>query len=470
MHRKIINKKATLMVLFMMFTVLTATAQKGIANHFLQTLRHQKTDSLQTEALLIWTDTENAGLYDSTYYPNQIIAIGQKEKNPDVEAIGQASLGYYFGINDNQPQALEHFLKAIQLGEKRNNPRIMLRLYNFMSYYSDVNKSIEYSQKVIALAKQTKELNWQIEATYQIGGVYFVLKQYDLALQYFQQAYNMNLQLKRKGKQTSDMDGIILSGLGQTFNKLHNSTLALAYFRLGLRASKTNDDYIKAFYGLATYFKEAHNVDSTFYYSSKMYKLAENSPLDRYKVLASKMLYEIYKQKGNTTNALKYHEIYMVANNSMNNIAKTKKLESLLMGEKERQKELTEKREQENEAHKNNLEYAAIALGLVSFVILFLLFSHSIIANQKLINSLGVVALLIAFELLNLFLHPYLGQLTHHSPIFMLLTMVCIAAILVPLHHKIEHWTVHKLVKKNKRIRLAAAKKTIEQLETEPQN
>jgi hypothetical protein len=47
----------------------------------------------------------------------------------------------------------------------------------------------------------------------------------------------------------------------------------------------------------------------------------------------------------------------------------------------------------------------------------------------------------------------------------MLLALVCIAAILVPLHHKIEHWATHKLVEKNKAIRLAAAKKTIERLE-----
>jgi hypothetical protein len=47
----------------------------------------------------------------------------------------------------------------------------------------------------------------------------------------------------------------------------------------------------------------------------------------------------------------------------------------------------------------------------------------------------------------------------------MLGIMVCIAALLIPLHHKLEHWITHKLVEKNKRIRLAAAKKTIEQLE-----
>jgi hypothetical protein len=48
----------------------------------------------------------------------------------------------------------------------------------------------------------------------------------------------------------------------------------------------------------------------------------------------------------------------------------------------------------------------------------------------------------------------------------MLLALVCIAALLVPLHHKLEKWTTHKLVEKNKQVRLAAAKRTIEELES----
>jgi hypothetical protein len=47
----------------------------------------------------------------------------------------------------------------------------------------------------------------------------------------------------------------------------------------------------------------------------------------------------------------------------------------------------------------------------------------------------------------------------------MVLALVRIAAILVPLHHKVEHWATAKLVEKNKQIRLASAKKTIEELE-----
>jgi hypothetical protein len=47
----------------------------------------------------------------------------------------------------------------------------------------------------------------------------------------------------------------------------------------------------------------------------------------------------------------------------------------------------------------------------------------------------------------------------------MLLALVGLAGLLIPMHHKLEHWAVHKLVEKNKQSRLEAAKKTIEQLE-----
>jgi len=44
-------------------------------------------------------------------------------------------------------------------------------------------------------------------------------------------------------------------------------------------------------------------------------------------------------------------------------------------------------------------------------------------------------------------------------------TLVCIAALLVPLHHKVEKWATTTLVEKNKRLRLTAAKKTIDELD-----
>jgi hypothetical protein len=95
----------------------------------------------------------------------------------------------------------------------------------------------------------------------------------------------------------------------------------------------------------------------------------------------------------------------------------------------------------------------------------FILFSRRYITNTNVIKFLSVVSLLIIFEFINLLIHPFLEKITHHSPLLMLISLVAIAAIIIPFHHKLEHWAVNKLIENNKRARLEAAKRTIEQLE-----
>ena len=80
-------------------------------------------------------------------------------------------------------------------------------------------------------------------------------------------------------------------------------------------------------------------------------------------------------------------------------------------------------------------------------------------------SFLSILLLLVLFEFVNLLVHPFLESVTHDSPVLMLLALVVIAALLVPLHHRLGKWATHKLVEKNKQIRLRAAKRTIKQLE-----
>ena len=89
--------------------------------------------------------------------------------------------------------------------------------------------------------------------------------------------------------------------------------------------------------------------------------------------------------------------------------------------------------------------------------------SHRICRSDVLLLSL--IALLLFFEFINLLVHPLLGELTHHSPLLMLLCMAAIAALLIPLHHRMEHWITNMLVSKNNCMRLEAASRTIEELE-----
>ncbi|MDB5191875.1 MAG: Tetratricopeptide repeat-containing protein [Segetibacter sp.] len=153
-----------------------------------------------------------------------------------------------------------------------------------------------------------------------------------------------------------------------------------------------------------------------------------------------------------------YLELTRLAQDSLNNRENQKKMQALNIEEKLRQQDKQQEEEKAKEQRVHHLQYAAIAFTVVILLIVFLLLSHSVIANQTSIRFLGVLSLLIVFEFLNLLLHPYLGDLTHHQSIFMLGAMVIIAALLIPLHHKLEHWIIHKLVEKNNGIKRSSKK------------
>ena len=100
--------------------------------------------------------------------------------------------------------------------------------------------------------------------------------------------------------------------------------------------------------------------------------------------------------------------------------------------------------------------------------IFLLIFSRTAVVGAKAIRNLSLIALLLFFEFINLLLHPFLDRVTNHSPLLMLLCMAAIAGLLIPLHHRMEHWITNMLVSKNNRVRLEAARRTIEELEARP--
>jgi hypothetical protein len=194
-------------------------------------------------------------------------------------------------------------------------------------------------------------------------------------------------------------------------------------------------------------------------------KIGEENNIADVKRIAAGYLRKISDYNRQTDSAYYFSLLELAMKDSVFNRDNLNKIQSLAFSEQLRVIEEEGKRAKEEEQRKQNIQYALIALGIITFVILFLALSRRHITNTKVIQFLGIVALLLVFEFLNLLLHPLLERITHHNPILMLLALVCIAAILVPIHHKLEKWATHKLVEKNKAIRLAAAKKTIEQLE-----
>ena len=199
--------------------------------------------------------------------------------------------------------------------------------------------------------------------------------------------------------------------------------------------------------------------------TEKLWMLSGKIENLNFKLIATGYKKELFDKLNQTDSAYYYSKVESGIRELIFNQDNQNTIQALAFKEQLRNIEDKAKKNEEALQRKQNIQYSLIALGIITLLILYLLLSRSFITNTKLIEFFGVVALLIVFEFLNLLLHPFLERITNHSPVLMLLALVCIAALLVPLHHKVEKWATAKLVEKNKKIRLAAAKKTIEQLE-----
>jgi tetratricopeptide (TPR) repeat protein len=384
-------------------------------------------------------------------------------------AVSLNRIGNSYDYLGNYPKAMEAYLQALKINDKIGNLDGKQRNTGNIGFVyllqEDYRQALNYSFKGKALAEQ---INNQFNACYSIGQIaeaYYHLGIFDSARLYAQMEYDLASKIKF---------WLVMGRSLHTLGRIHFATdqypLALEYYRLsisGSKEAKSEYNLSRTFIDMAKVFEKLNQTDSILFYANQSLMLAQQKGFIKEAKIAAEFLSAYYHSKKNADSTLFYFGIAKAANDSLFSQQKQRQLQSLAFDEKLRQQELQAAEAKANEERKHNLQYAAIALAVVTFVIFFFLLSHSIIANQRLIKFLGILALLIVFEFLNLLLHPFLDRITNHQPVLMLLAMVCIAALLIPLHHKLEHWITHKMVEKNKKIRLAAAKKTIATLEGE---
>jgi phosphate starvation-inducible membrane PsiE len=218
---------------------------------------------------------------------------------------------------------------------------------------------------------------------------------------------------------------------------------------------------------LAEFFNASGLKDSAIVYAHQSLEVARAVPYLKGIADAGKFLSTLYDSIHQNDSAFFYQKIFIISNDSMNNRAKVAGVENLTLMEQIRQQEKQLAEHKAMEEQQQNIQCVLIAVGIIVFIILFLALSRSIIVTEKWISFFGILGLLIVFEFINLIIHPFLERATHHSPLIMLISLVALASLLIPLHHRMEKWIKEKMTQKNKKIRLDNAKKTIEKLQGE---
>jgi hypothetical protein len=412
---------------------------------------------------LIYRILDNPDPKKGLFYHQKLLDLTRKQNDKAGEAAVTVMIGHREFLAGNSITGNELQFKALKMAEEAESKQALGMAYTMLAYIIPGNspKRKEYLDQGLDASTAAKDYLFMCYEFSMLIDYYTAKGKLDSAL-HFSQRF-IELATAHHLEETLPM-GMVYAG--KINYLLGHKGLALEYYRAALRElnitggeRKENADDIGVVYSaLSDFYRSEDNPDSALYYAKLNYHVVQEISY----LYQMRPLYRLWKayEKTNPDSALKYATAYYAIKDSIHSIAKTQQIQIQAMEEDDRQRKV-------NEDRKANLQYGIIALGLILLLIGYLVLSHSVIANQKLIQYLGVVSLLMVFEFLNLVLHPHIGRLTHHSPLLMLLIMVCVAALLVPLHHKLEHWITHKLVEKNKKIRLVAAKRTIAKLEGE---
>ena len=463
----------TIVILFtLFFGVQIGFSQNESIDTILQKLAAIKDDNNKVDFIAeVLLSTSEADPMLTFKNQQQILSYAIKNKDFISEAVATSCIGYCYRHFGNNNKSLEYAIKGYALAEKAGNERAMALANNVLGdCYTDIgnySKAIELFKKVIEQSQSinyTQATEWGLQ---NLTEMYILTNQYDSALIYSQRDYEISARIDTKG-----LISYTFINLATIHGKMGNEALAKAYYDMAVNEgikNKSPKQVNWAYTSKAEYFKNNNQVDSAILTAKKAIDTVTKTAFANYALNPAKLLLDIYRSR-NTDSAFKYSEIYHNAKDSLFSAQVIQQTQTMTFENRLREEKLAEEKLKADEQRKQNIQYALIALGIIVIITLYLSLSRSIITNTKLIKFFGVIALLIVFEFLNLLLHPFLERVTHHSPVLMLLALVSIAALLVPLHHKVEKWATAKLVEKNKQIRLAAAKKTIEELDNKQNN
>ncbi len=456
--------------LIILFAVSTfagnAYSQQPNLDSILHQLPVKKSDSAQFYLAFSALTTSETNPVDDMSNAEAILVYGQRYNDKMCLFQGFGCLSYDYLAFGNTNKSLEYGFKTKEVADNSNEDRLEAPAdYLLAAVYfelADYAKSKAYSLQALEKSVHVEPNIFTIMINIGMGEVYLATDKIDSALVYTQKAYELSINTGLKYYLCS-----IYKQLGTIQSKLNNPALALNYLNLSLQEATiiNSPKYINlAHKAIADYYMKSGEKDSVVYHAKKAIEAVQNTPFSTSGIKAAKILLDIYRGN-NIDSAFKYSEIYRIANDSLFNFKKIQQAQLMTFEEDARQKEIAVEKLKAEEERQLNIQYALIALGIIIFVTLFLLLSRTVVVNEKLISFFAVLGLLVIFEFINLLIHPWLANFTHESPVLMLLALVLIAALLIPIHHRLEHWIKERMVEKNKAIRLAAARKTIEKLE-----
>jgi tetratricopeptide (TPR) repeat protein len=439
--------KLLLIVLFFFTSYSTSMGQYKIIDSLQNILKTQKQDTVKAMVLY------NLSAVYQTYKPDSALLYAQEAYNLSVKnnfLKGQSwalnQMAGAFNRLDNYTKALEYYIQQLKIEEQRNNAEALAIIHmNIALVYSsekDIDKALFYILKSDSIIKKNNLPDLTVYSLLNMGDIYEKANNLPLALQKTLECYALSIK-----NNDSLIIGTTLTNLGNIYSKSGNHYKAIDYYLKSLPyiiGQQDNLTLSESNLGLAKAYQSINSTDTALQYATVAYSIAQQNGFLKTAMDASNTLAKIFKNSFQFDSAFTYQETMIALKDSLENKKKVKLLESIGLQEKLRQNEIAAQLIQSKKENQQKLQLLAIGILIPIFFLISMYLSQKKV-SKKVIEFAGILSLLLLFEYITLFIHPFVAEITHHSPFLEIIIFVCIGALVVPAHHKIEHWFVKRL-------------------------
>lgn len=382
-------------------------------------------------------------------------AAGNKMKNELMRDAYLELSGFYASIGDFD-MAIDKYSNAYALLDKIDDKGVPYQrcidinaIGNLFAQKKNYDIAISYFNRSIRMADSLKFGTLKLPGYLSLLNQYLRMDQPQKALQYLNSPDGREMKkFLENFRMTSMFDqayAYVYTEMGQYDSARKYFQLALPFFENSLNENARMAIYLQ----LAKFYSRTGETDKAIEYFLKGRELGEKNSMLEIVMGASKKLDSLYRVKGDFKSSTLYNEMYYRYKDSIDNLNKEKELSKAEADAEQLRQNRLDNEQKELQRRKNNIQYMAIIFGiLLLFVTLVVLGMFKVSAG--LIKAIGFFVFLMLFEFIFLVFKKKIYYYTNGEPWKDLLFMIGLAALLVPLHHWLEHRVLHYLTSHNR--------------------
>lgn len=434
-------------------------------------------------------DAEKALLYCNQAYSSTGIL-----KNDSITARVHFEYGSVYLLKNEKILSLKNYMSGIRLAEDEKNPNLLragyLKLSEFYAAIDDLDKAIDYQTKALhklEFIKTGQTPYSKVQDLVKIGDLYMTKKSHELAMTFFEKSLNLADSLKFE-----PIKAIAYRSIVNNYLVAKQPKKALDYFNNHPQLKKFlesvnfghfidqsygyihtqigNYDSAKYYYTkVAPFFNNAVNINNQYSYyfqlgmlhkktkeydKSLEYFLKANEfantigEMETMRLVATE-LDSLYQAKGDYRQAFIYSSLNYKYKDSLDKLGKAKDLMQIEVADEQQRQDRIDKEKLETKRKRDNIQYLLITIGIVSLFVLMVMMGMFKVSATT-IKMIGFFSFLMFFEFIFLIFKKNIYSFTNGEPWKDLAFMILLAAILLPLHHWVEHKVIHYLTSHNR--------------------